>query len=51
MFDVEILSPLNHSKSANNLLIVSQGNWSKLISKLKGHRQIQTEIAKIIALE
>lgn len=39
--DENLLSPFNHLKSANNLLIVSRGNWSKLICDFKGCRLLE----------
>lgn len=43
------MTPFNHAKSANNLLIVSRGNWSKLIRELKGSRRLAERRASIIA--
>ena len=47
--DKKYLTPFNHPKSANNLLIVSRGNWSKLIRKIKESRRLQERRASIIA--
>ena len=42
------LAPQNHARSGNSLLIVSQGNWSKLICDFKGSRHLKKKICKII---
>ena len=43
------MAPFNHTKRANNLLIVIRGNWSKLIHEVKGCRRLEKRRASIIA--
>ena len=43
------MTAFNHTKRANNLLIVRRGNWSKLIRELKGCRRLEERRALIIA--